>query len=127
MPAVESTSRKTILVCEDDEQLRMLVQLMLSDNGYSVLPAARGEQAVELAAEHTRIDVLVTDVELPQMSGPELVERLQSTLPDLGVLFLSGYPADALPGPPLPDEHAFLQKPFSETSLLEKVAQLVGA
>ena len=125
MPAVESTSRKTILVCEDDEQLRMLVQLMLIDHGYLVLPAARAEQAVELA-EHEAIDILVTDVELPQMSGPELVARLQSTLPALGVLFLSGYPADALPGPPLPGEHAFLQKPFSETSLIEKVAKLAG-
>ena len=98
---------------------------MLRDHGYLVIPAARAEHAVELA-EHEAIDVLVTDVQLPQMSGPELVARLQLALPRLGVLFLSGYPADALPGPPLPDEHAFLQQPFSETSLIEKVAKLAG-
>ena len=83
----------------------MLVQLMLIDHGYSVLPAARAEQAVELAAQEA-IDVLVTDVELPQMSGPELVARLQITLPD-SVSFPSGYPADALPGPPLPESTPF--------------------
>jgi CheY-like chemotaxis protein len=95
---------------------------MLSEHGYHVLLAARAEQALELAAEHTGdIDVLVTDVELPQMSGPELVSQLQTKLPALQVLFLSGYPADAMPGPPLPDGYAFLQKPFSETSLLQKI------
>jgi CheY-like chemotaxis protein len=99
--------------------------MMLSEHGYHVL-AARAEQALELAAEHTgEIDVLVTDVELSQMSGPELVGQLQTKLPALQVLFLSGYPADAMPGPPLPDGYAFLQKPFSETSLLQKIQALV--
>jgi DNA-binding NtrC family response regulator len=117
----------TILVCEDDEQLGILVEMMLSDHGYHVLLAARAEQALEVAAEHANaIDVLVTDVELPQMSGPELVGHLQAKLPALPVLLLSGYPAEAIAGPPLSDgDYAFLQKPFSETSLLQKIQGLV--
>jgi two-component system cell cycle sensor histidine kinase/response regulator CckA len=119
-------SSATILVCEDDEQLGTLVEMMLSEHGYRVLLAERGEQALELATEHAPIDVLVTDVELPQMSGPELVGKLQTKLPALEVLFLSGYPAEAIPTPPLPDRHyAFLQKPFSEASLLQKVEALL--
>ena len=100
---------------------------MLSEHGYHVLLAARAEQALELAAEHAdEIGVVVTDVELPLMSGPELVGQLQSKLPALEVLFLSGYPAEAIPGPPLPDgDYAFLQKPFSEASLLQKVEALL--
>jgi CheY-like chemotaxis protein len=105
--------------------LGILVEIMLSAHGYHVLLAARAEQALELATEHAGIDVLVTDVELPQMSGPELVGLLQTKFPALEVLLLSGYPADAMPGPPLPDGYAFLQKPFSEISLLQKIQGLV--
>jgi CheY-like chemotaxis protein len=97
---------------------------MLSEHGYNVLLAARAEQALELATEHASIDVLVTDVELPQMSGPELVGLLQTKFPALEVLLLSGYPADAMPGAPLPDGYAFLQKPFSENSLLQMIHSL---
>lgn len=126
----EKTTRRppytTVLVCEDDEQLGMLVEIILSEHGYNVLLAARAEQALELAAEHAgAIDVLVTDVELPRMSGPELVGRLQSEFPALEVLLLSGYPADSIPGRPMPDDFAFLQKPFTETSLLQKIESLV--
>jgi two-component system cell cycle sensor histidine kinase/response regulator CckA len=118
----------TILVCEDDEQLRILVEVMLTEHGYRVLLAARAEQALELAAAHPdAVDVLVTDVELPQMSGPELVGRLQAKLPALEVLMLSGYPSDAIPGLRLPDGSAFLQKPFTETSLLEKIHRLLDS
>jgi CheY-like chemotaxis protein len=106
--------------------LGILVEMMLSEHGYNVLLADRGEQAIELAAEHAPIDVLVTDVDLPQMSGPELVGKLQTKLPALEVIFLSGYPAEAIPRPPLPAGHyAFLQKPFSEDSLLQKVQALL--
>jgi CheY-like chemotaxis protein len=99
----------------------MLVELMLSEHGYHVLLATRAERALELATEHADIDLLVTDVELPQMSGPELVGLLQTKFPALEVLLLSGHPPDAH----VPDDYAFLQKPFSETSLLQEIEGLL--
>src|SRR5215208_1478813 len=95
--------RKVVLVCEDDEQLRVLVEMMLTEHGFRVVLAAHPEQALELATEHAdAIDVLVADIMLPQMSGIELVRRLEVTLPEVKVLLLSGYPADAVPGSPVP-------------------------
>ena len=116
----------TILVCEDDEQLRALVETMLREHGYRVLLAARAEQAVEIAAANAGgIDVVVTDVHLPHMTGPELVERLHTIQPAFEVLFLSGYPAEMVPGQPLPDGSEFLQKPFDETLLLQTIRSML--
>jgi len=126
--AAHGQPNATVLVCEDDEQLRTLVDMMLSDHGYRVLLSARAEEALELAAEHAgTIDVLVTDVHLPQMSGPELVERLRTTQPSFEVLFLSGYPADMIRHRPVPDRSEFLRKPFDESSLLRSIDSLLDA
>jgi CheY-like chemotaxis protein len=126
--AAHGQPNATVLVCEDDEQLRTLVDMMLSDHGYRVLLSARAEEALELAAEHAgAIDVLVTDVHLPQMSGPELVERLRTTQPSFEVLFLSGYPADMIRRRPVPDGSEFLRKPFDESSLLRSIDSLLDA
>lgn len=117
-----ATPTATILVCEDDDQLRTVVELMLDGEGYQVLLAARPEQALELAAEHEdAIDVLVTDLSLPQMSGTELAERLRDSVPELEVLVLSGHPPDAIARP----RHAYLQKPFTDTSLLRTIRLLL--
>jgi two-component system cell cycle sensor histidine kinase/response regulator CckA len=116
------TPTATILVCEDDDQLRTVVEFMLDGQGYEVLLAARPEQALELAAEHEDpIDVLVTDLSLPQMSGTELAARLKDSVPDLEVLVLTGHPREAIRGP----HHAYLQKPFTDTSLLRTIRQLL--
>jgi two-component system, cell cycle sensor histidine kinase and response regulator CckA len=112
----------TILVCEDDDQLRTVVEIMLDGQGYRVLLAARPQQALELAAEHCdAIDLLVTDLSLPQMSGTELADRLRACVPNLEVLVLSGHPPDGLRGP----HQAYLQKPFTDTSLLQTIRLLL--
>ena len=117
-----ATPTATILVCEDDDQLRTVVELMLDGEGYRVLLAARPEQALELAAENEdSIDVLVTDLSLPQMSGTELADRLKDSVPEMEVLVLSGHPPDAVHGP----RHTYLQKPFSDTSLLQTIRLLL--
>ena len=117
-----ATPIATILVCEDDDQLRTVVELMLDGEGYRVLLAARPEQALELAAENEDpIDVLVTDLSLPQMSGTELADRLKDRVPEMEVLVLSGHPPDAIHG----SRHAYLQKPFSDTSLLQTIRLLL--
>jgi two-component system, cell cycle sensor histidine kinase and response regulator CckA len=104
----------------------MVVEIILSAHGYRVLPAARGEQALEIADAHAdAIDVLVTDFQLPQMTGRDLIRVLKEKVPRLQVLVLSGHPADGLPGPPLPDDCAFLRKPFSDIDLVETIEHLL--
>jgi two-component system cell cycle sensor histidine kinase/response regulator CckA len=117
---------ETILVCEDDDLVRVLIETMLTENGYRVLAAARPAEAIELAAQHPGpIDVLVTDVVMPQMSGPELVHELEEVRPECEVLFLSGYSAETVRGRALQERAAFLQKPFDDVSLLQRIRTLL--
>ncbi|MFL5946636.1 MAG: ATP-binding protein [Gaiellaceae bacterium] len=120
------TGSETVLVCEDDELVRLLIETMLTENGYAVLTAARPREALRVAASHDGpIDVLVTDVVMPELSGPELVEQVVQVRPDVEVLFLSGYSADAMRGPALPANSAFLQKPFDDVALLQRIRGLL--
>jgi signal transduction histidine kinase len=116
----------TVLVCEDDDGIRALLELMLSGAGYRVLTAPNPDTALELARLHDGdIDLLVSDVILPRMSGPELARRLE--LPDLPVLFLSGYTFETVRGRgQLPVGSAFLEKPFSEADLLAHVREMLA-
>ena len=120
-----TTVDRTILVCEDDKNLRVLIEIMLSQHGYRVLLAARPDEALEFAAtHHGPIHLLITDLALQTMWGPELAKRLQTMRPEAEVLFVSGHSAaDA----GLPDEAAFLQKPFHPMTLLEKIRGLLAA
>jgi PAS domain S-box-containing protein len=119
---------ETILVCEDDELVRILLQTMLTENGYRVLCASRPDEALSLAATHgSEIDLLVTDLIMPLMSGPELVERLEVNRSGLRVLLLSGYPAEMVRNRRLPEGSVFLQKPFDELSLLAAIRELLDS
>jgi CheY-like chemotaxis protein len=118
---------ETILVCEDDELVRVLFEAILSENGYNVLSASRPDEALELAAANAgTIDVLITDVVMPKMSGPELVERLEVVSPGMKVILLSGYTAETLRNRGLPVGSVFIQKPFDDVSLLETVRSLLA-
>jgi PAS domain S-box-containing protein len=120
------TGTETVLVCEDDELVRILVETMLTENGYVVLTASRPREALRIAAAHKDpIHVLVTDVVMPELSGPELVQQLQDIRPKFAVLFLSGYSAETIRGPALPAESAFLQKPFDDIALLQRIRGLL--
>jgi PAS domain S-box-containing protein len=117
---------ETVLVCEDDDLVRNLVETMLTENGYRVLAAARPDEALEFASAHDEpIQILVTDVVMPQMSGPELVDKLHAVRPELEVLFLSGYSAETVRLRALQDGAAFLQKPFDDVSLLQRIRSLL--
>lgn len=113
-----------ILVLENDEPLRRLVCRVLQAQGHDVLAAAAGSEARRLAEENTgRVKLLVTDVLLPDLPGPEVARALAPSFPGLRVLYLSGYSADLLesqgrlePGAP------FLQKPFRPDQLVSAVA-----
>jgi two-component system cell cycle sensor histidine kinase/response regulator CckA len=113
---------ETILLCEDEEGVRALVEVVLSGAGYRVLGEARPNDAIERAAREN-IDALVTDVIMPDMPGPELARRLE-----LPTLFVSGYTADTVRGRgSLPPGSAFLEKPFDTDTLLRTVRELLDA
>jgi two-component system cell cycle sensor histidine kinase/response regulator CckA len=110
-----------ILLVEDEEALRQVTARMLRRNGYEVIEAANGVEALEVSTG-TSCDLLLTDVVMPQMSGRELAERLRETRPDLPVLFMSGYSQGVLgPRRALNEGVALLEKPFSEAALLTKL------
>ncbi len=88
---------ETILLVEDDDRVRALVSNMLRKNGYTVLLASAGDQALEIAARHRgRIHLLLTDVVMPGLNGRILSERLMAARPDTRVLYMSGYSDDAI-------------------------------
>jgi PAS domain S-box-containing protein len=120
---------EAILVVEDEAQVRALTSRILADHGYEVLQAPNGEVALEeCAAVHEHIDLLVTDVVMPAMSGAELAERLLETRPDMKVLYMSGYTSDVvLRHGPRDRDAAVLEKPFSAEGLLSKVRESLEA
>jgi two-component system cell cycle sensor histidine kinase/response regulator CckA len=119
---------ETILLVEDEELLCHVVVEMLSQLGYKVLNATSGKEALAVARSHAgKIDVLITDVLMPALSGPQLADSLRSSRPGLKVIFVSG-DADAKDVLGLGD--ALLQKPFTIKMLsckLREVLQFEGA
>ncbi len=108
-----------ILLVEDDVAVRSMTQSLLERQGYSVLSASSGQEALDVAAlQRDRIDLLVTDVGMRGMSGPQLVERLRTTSGNLPVLFMSGHPPDQMPTHGLdPKNDILLRKPFTPSAL----------
>ncbi|HVY31790.1 MAG TPA: AAA family ATPase [Polyangiaceae bacterium] len=116
---------ETILLVEDEDLVRNFARDVLSGLGYHVLTAADGFEALRVQARERRpIQLLITDVVMPHLSGPQLAKRLQPLLPDMAVLFVSGYAADAVVTQGiLQSDAAFLQKPFSPHALAHKARQ----
>ena len=117
--------RETILVVEDDPEVRIVTQTMLERLGYRVLPADSGPVALEvLKREHRRVDLIFTDIVMPGgMSGAELVREAQSYYPGLRVLFTSGYTENAIPDYKLIDGQDLLGKPYRKEALAQKVRE----
>ncbi|MDT4978544.1 MAG: two-component system, cell cycle sensor histidine kinase and response regulator CckA, partial [Pseudonocardiales bacterium] len=123
--AVASGAGEVILVSEDDDQIRAITARILTENGYSVIAVGRGADALAvLKYDSTRVDLLLSDVIMPQMSGPELADRAALARPTLPVLFMSGY-ADGLftPGKVTAPGVDLLEKPFTQVSLLTAVSR----
>jgi PAS domain S-box-containing protein len=120
--------RRTILLVEDEVQVRRLTLTMLERHGFRVLEAGGGHEALELCrAEDGAIDLVLTDMVMPQMNGEELAEELRRLYPGLHFLFMSGYSEHAVVNQALlaPDVH-FVSKPFSAANLLGKVHEALS-
>jgi PAS domain S-box-containing protein len=119
---------ETVLVVEDQEDVRRLATSILKRNGYRLLEASNGPEALGLVADYReRIDLLVTDVVMPGMTGRELAERLGGERPRLKVLYMSGYAADVIATQGvLEPGMAYLHKPFAPADLAAKVREVLG-
>jgi CheY-like chemotaxis protein len=120
---------ETILLVEDEDSLRELSHQLLETMGYTVIQAANGGDAIRIAGEYTEpIDLLITDVGMPGMSGRELAELLVAGRSQMRVLYVSGHTDESIvhyairnPG------MAFLQKPFSRDGLAKKIQEVLGS
>ncbi len=118
---------ETVLVVEDEPSVRSLATHILRHQGYWVLEATNGEEALRVAQERLEeIHLLLTDVVMPRMGGKELADRLKTLRPNLKVLFISGFPDEAIAYHGILDSGVvLLQKPFSPAALAQKVREVL--
>ncbi|MGH9824923.1 MAG: response regulator, partial [Blastocatellia bacterium] len=119
---------ETVLLIEDEEMVRKLASQMLKINGYHVLEARHGGEALLLCEQHKgRIHMMLTDVVMPQMSGRQLADRLRPLHPEMKVMYMSGYTDDVVLQAGLGAEFAFIQKPFLPDALARKVREVLDS
>jgi len=119
---------EVVLVVEDDAAVRRLACQILAKRGYAVLEAADPDRGLEIARQRAqRIDLLVSDVVMPQMSGPDLARRVAELRPGTKVLFLSGYAGRVVAEGGLDPNAPFLEKPFNPEDLLKKIREVLGS
>ncbi len=117
----------TVLLVEDEDAVRMFSARALREKGYKVIEASNGEDALELIIQGTQFDLLVTDVVMPQMDGPELNKKVRELIPDLKTIFISGYTEDAFRKHLGDDTNIhFLPKPFTLKDLAAKVRDVIS-
>ncbi len=114
-----------ILLVEDDDMVRLVAREIISSSGYTVLEATRMSEAVRHCAENSDIALLLTDVVMPRINGKELSERLTKMLPRMRVLFMSGYTETVVHDGVLEQGLNFIQKPFTPSSLLRKIREVL--
>jgi CheY-like chemotaxis protein len=121
------SANKTILVVDDEPEVRKLVGAMVGNFGYTVLTADSGEHALTLYRNNGPIELLITDVIAPGMSGPMLAEKLTELQPDLKVLYISGYDNTQVVQKYVVERgHQLLSKPFTVDELQSKVRDLLS-
>jgi PAS domain S-box-containing protein len=124
----KGSSSQTVLLVEDEAALREVARRMLVRNGYKVITAANGREAVNVAAKHQgSIDLLITDVIMPLMLGTDAAEKIREMHPSVRVLFMSGYTGGLLGQRVLQTGVHLINKPFTEASLLAKLGEVLSA
>jgi PAS domain S-box-containing protein len=124
---IKPSGTETVLLVEDEAQVRNLAALVLREHGYEVLEATSGDDALRIAQQYEGgIHLLLSDVVMPQMSGKELADRIKSTRSDIRVLYTSGYTDDAVLHHGILDaDLEFIQKPFTPNTLANKVREVL--
>jgi signal transduction histidine kinase len=123
----QAAGSAAVLLVEDETPLRKLLSQVLKSAGHRVLEAASGEEAIAMSARHSGpIDLLVTDVVMPGMNGPEVAAKLRGRRPKMIVMYMSGYDKDLVDQKNLGTTASFLPKPFSPRSLLKHIDSLLG-
>jgi DNA-binding NtrC family response regulator len=129
--ALESSSgslggSETILVAEDDDAIRKLIENVLREQGYRVITAADGAEALYLVRQNDgEIDLVITDVVMPRLSGPDMVQRLQADRLSTKVIFMSGYAEQGSFAAIENEEAEILEKPFSPQKILTLVRKIL--
>jgi two-component system cell cycle sensor histidine kinase/response regulator CckA len=128
-PAQDLTGKGTILLVEDEDAVRVFAARALKNKGYTVIEADSGEAALhELEQLGGNVDLIISDVVMPQMDGPTLIKKIRDKQPHLKVIFISGYAEDAFRKSMDPDaEFELLPKPFSLKQLAGKVKEVMAA
>lgn len=129
LPQLTDSSGQTVLLVEDDDAVRRLATTALKRFGFTVLAASAGDEALRVASENPEtIGVVLTDVVMPGMSGPQLVAALRERFPRIKVVFMSGYTDDAVVRHGLlAADVSFLQKPFTPSALAETIRRALDA
>jgi len=121
------TGHGVILLVEDEEGLRALNARGLTSRGYTVLEAGNGVEAIEVLEKQGHVDLVVSDVVMPEMDGPTLLKELRRRNPDLKVIFVSGYAEEAFSkNLPSQEQYEFLAKPFTLKQLVSKVKETMA-
>jgi two-component system cell cycle sensor histidine kinase/response regulator CckA len=114
-----------LLVVDDDPHSRELEQVILEPAGYQVFRVSSGPAAIALLERGRPLDLLIADLSMPEMDGPEMVRRIRTTRPDLKVLYVTGHIDMLMDVRPLGKNEAFLEKPFTYLGLREAVSMLL--
>ena len=118
------SGKETILLIDDEDLLLTMGEMVLSSFGYTVITANSGQKALEIFTEKAaEIDLVITDLVMPQMSGRELIERMRRLVPAVKVICASGF----VRPPSTEQQENYLQKPFASQDLLRKVKQVLSA
>jgi two-component system, cell cycle sensor histidine kinase and response regulator CckA len=123
----EPAGQETILLVEDEDSVRHLLRTVLRRDGYTVIEARCGTEALTISSQHAgTIDLLMTDLVMPDMNGNELAGRLATLRPDTRVIYMSGYTEQAVLNV-LTDRATFLQKPFTPGAIARRVRAVLDA
>ena len=117
--------RETVLIVDDEEPIRQLERRILEDQGYQVIEASNGLEGIELLAQGLPMDLVIADLDMPELGGDAMVQRLLAIHPQMKVLYVTGKIGGLMNTRRLTDNEAFLEKPFGAVGLAEAVSQLL--